>query len=62
MKKLVSIKREKGELLGLAEFLDNGVRKFARFDKSWTNDQVCKNFGIESAKSESSPQSRKKSE
>ena len=28
MKKLVSIKREKGDLLGLVEFLDNGVRKF----------------------------------
>lgn len=50
MKKLVSIKREKGELLGLAEFLDNGVRKFARFDKRWTDEQVCKNFGIEPAR------------
>ena len=49
MKKLVSIKREKGELLGLAEFLDNGVRKFARFDKSWSDEKVCKVFGIEYA-------------
>lgn len=52
MKKLVAIKREKTEFLGLVEFLDNGTRKFARFDKRWTNDQVCKNLGIESEKSE----------
>ena len=50
MKKLVAIKREKGELLGRVEFLDNGVRKFARFDKRWPDEQVCKNFGIEPAK------------
>ena len=50
MKKLVSIKREKGDLLGLVEFLDNGVRKCARFDKRWTDEQVCKNFWLEPAK------------
>lgn len=52
MKKLVAIKREKTEFLGLVEFLDNGIRKFARFDKSWGDEKVCKTFGIEPAKSE----------
>ena len=52
MKKLVSIKRERNEILGLVEFMDNGVRKFARFDKRWNNETVCKTFGIEPEKSE----------
>ena len=50
MKKLVSIKRDKELFLGLVEFTDNnGVRKFANFDKSWSDEKVCKVFGIEYA-------------
>ena len=56
MKKLIAIQREKVELLGRVEFLDNGVRKFARFDKKWTDEQVCRNFGITPPKAAKDPQ------
>ena len=49
MNRMVSIKRDKEDILGLVEFLENGFTKFARFPKGWNDEKVCEVFGIEKA-------------
>lgn len=49
MKKLIAIQRKKGEILGVVEFMEGGRRKFARFSPQWSDNQVCRHFGLEPA-------------
>lgn len=46
MRTFKSITRSKNESTGIVLYVEDGVEKGARFDKSWTDDTVLKHFGI----------------
>jgi len=46
MKTFVSIDRKKGAT-AILNYTENGIARAVRFDKSWTDAQAKKNFGID---------------